>query len=128
MTQKTNFEKVKEFHEAFNHPVRTQPMIPDMNEQILREDLIDEEFKELKRAMVNDDIVEVADAIGDLLYVVYGAALVCGINADKVFDEVHKSNMSKLGDDGKPIYREDGKILKGENFKKPDIAKVIFND
>jgi predicted HAD superfamily Cof-like phosphohydrolase len=87
--------------------------------------LIDEELGELREAIGNADMVEVADALTDLLYVVYGAGHAFGINLDKCFEEVHASNMSKLGADGKPIYREDGKVLKGENFFTPDLTKVL---
>lgn len=121
----TNFEMVREFHDRFGHPVESVPQLP--NEQLadLRIDLIDEELHELKLAHANGQSVEWADALLDLLYVVYGACLVSGIDADKGFAEVHRSNMSKLGENGKPIVRPDGKILKGPNYSPPDLKTVL---
>jgi predicted HAD superfamily Cof-like phosphohydrolase len=87
--------------------------------------LIEEELNELKEAIANDDLVEVADALADLLYVVYGAGAAFGINLDACFHEVHSSNMSKLGEDGKPIYREDGKVMKGPNFREPALRDIL---
>ena len=121
----TNFEKVKEFMEKFGQEVRSSPELPDDDVLELRYQLIKEELSELDTAMWQYDLIEVADALTDLLYVVYGAGLAFGIDLDKCFEEVHDSNMSKLGADGKPIYREDGKILKGPNFREPDLKRVI---
>lgn len=121
----TNFEKVKEFHEKFNHLIKNKPEMPDIKMQCLRLNLIEEEFNELQEAMNDSNLTEIADALSDLLYVVYGAGLVFGIDLDKTFEEVHNSNMSKLGIDGKPIYRDDGKILKGPNFKEPDFSFIF---
>ena len=121
----TNFEKVAEFMNAFGQTVETEPTWTSVSE--LRYDLIDEELKELRQALIERDIVEVADALTDLLYVVYGAGHSFGIPLDKCFEEVHNSNMSKLGEDGKPIYREDGKVLKGPNYWSPDLKKVLYN-
>lgn len=121
----TNFEKVKEFMEKFGQEVRSSPELPDDDVLELRYQLIKEELSELDTAMWQNDLIEVADALTDLLYVVYGAGLAFGIDLDKCFEEVHDSNMSKLGADGKPIYREDGKILKGPNFREPDLKRVI---
>jgi predicted HAD superfamily Cof-like phosphohydrolase len=126
----TNFEMVKEFHEKFAHPVRAisdgPKLITDETLKSLRLDLIAEEFAELQYAVEAGDIIEIADALTDLLYVVYGAGHCYGIDLDACFEEVHASNMSKLGEDGKPIYRDDGKVLKGPNFKLPDLRKVLF--
>ena len=121
----SNFEKVAEFMNAFGQAVETSPGWTSVSE--LRYDLIDEELKELRQALDERNLVEVADALTDLLYVVYGAGHSFGIPLDKCFEEVHNSNMSKLGADGKPIYREDGKVLKGPNYWKPDLKKVIYN-
>lgn len=119
----TNFEKVAEFMNAFGQDVETSPCWSSAFE--LRYELIDEELKELRQALDERNLVEVADALTDLLYVVYGAGHSFGIPLDKCFDEVHDSNMSKLGVDGKPIYREDGKVLKGPNYWKPNLEKVL---
>jgi predicted HAD superfamily Cof-like phosphohydrolase len=118
-------QKVKEFHQAFKMPDRNTPGIPDEQEQQLRQDLIDEEVEELREAIANQDIVEIADALGDIAYVVFGAALHYGIDLNAVIEEIHQSNMSKLAADGQPIYREDGKALKGPNYFPPDLAKVL---
>jgi predicted HAD superfamily Cof-like phosphohydrolase len=116
---------VKEFHRVFGHPIASIPEFPTEELRTLRLDLISEERNELLDAEVRKDIVAVADALSDLLYVVYGTGLVYGIDLDKTFNEVHRSNMSKLGADGKPIYREDGKVLKGPNYTPPDLKKVL---
>jgi len=121
----TNFEKVAEFMNAFKQDVETEPQWTSVSE--LRYSLIDEELKELREALDDRNLVEVADALTDLLYVVYGAGHSFGIDLDKCFEEVHNSNMSKLGEDGNPIYREDGKVLKGPNYWKPDLKKVLFD-
>lgn len=125
---KTNYELVKEFHETFGHPVAERPNLVNTKMAKLRIDLIKEEFDEFQDAICDNDIIEIADAIGDILYVTYGAALVYGINADDVLEEIHRSNMTKLDADGKPIRREDGKILKGPNFQEPDIAGALGID
>lgn len=121
----SNFEKVREFHQKFNHPIELAPKWPEITLVDLREDLIREEFEELQEAIEDRDIVAVADALTDMLYVIYGMGHVMGINLDACFAEVHRSNMTKLGKDGKPIYREDGKVLKGPNFEKPDLEGVL---
>ena len=123
----TNFEKVQEFMNAFGQEVVTKPDWPDAKTMELRMDLIEEEVEEFNQAYCNatGSLVEVADALSDILYVVYGAGHAFGIDLDKCFTEVHRSNMSKLGNDGKPIYREDGKILKGENFSEPNLEEVL---
>lgn len=146
---RNSFERVEEFHRVFGHPVASTPVIPDDDRLTLRLALILEEAIELADAlgfatddikdsadyMLNKigprvyeddiDIVAVADALGDLEYVVNGAALEYGIDLPKVVAEIHRSNMTKLGPDGKPIYREDGKILKGEGYETPDLEKVL---
>ena len=124
----SNFEKVREFMETFNQNVQTEPEFPDLDTEQLRIDLIEEELGELKDACRQEDLVAVADALTDLLYVVYGAGHAFGIDLDKCFEEVHRSNMSKLGEDGKPIFREDGKVLKGPGYSEPDLARVLFAD
>ena len=123
----TNFEKVKEFMDAFGQEVVTKPEWPNAKTMELRIDLIEEEVKELNEAIcdASGSLVDVADALADILYVVYGAGHSFGIDLDKCFSEVHRSNMSKLGEDGKPIYREDGKVLKGENFSEPNLKEVL---
>lgn len=129
---KTNFQMVREFHEKFDHPISSTPKIPDENLITLRVDLIEEELEELIEAHALEDkkkrIVDIADALTDLLYVVYGAGLVYGIDLDACFKEVHESNMSKLGEDGKPVKRADGKVLKGPNYRKPDLSKVLLGE
>ncbi|WP_292486535.1 hypothetical protein [Methanohalobium sp.] len=125
--RKTNYELVKEFHETFGHPVKNEPGLPDVQTMQLRYDLIEEELEEMKDGMSKGDVVSIADAIGDILYVAYGAALCYGVNADDLVQEIHDSNMTKLGEDGKPIRREDGKIMKGPSYRKPDIESVIYN-
>lgn len=121
----TNFEKVEQFMLAFGQAVCKQATTADPDTQRLRIELIREELDELVDAISNDDIVEVADALTDILYVTYGAGHAFGINLDDCFDEVHSSNMSKLGATGRPIYRDDGKILKGENYFAPDLTKIV---
>lgn len=126
MTQVTNFELVGDFMQSFAQQVNHQPELVDKAVSDLRVDLIAEELEELQAAIEDDDIIEIADALTDLLYVVYGAGHTYGIDLDECFKEVHRSNMSKLGSDGKPIYREDGKVLKGPGFSEPDLGSVIF--
>lgn len=119
----TNFEKVAQFMTAFKQNVETKAQWTSVSE--LRYNLIDEELQELRQALDEKNLVEVADALTDLLYVVYGAGHSFGINLDNCFEEVHNSNMSKLGEDGEPIYREDGKVLKGPNYWQPDLKKFL---
>ena len=121
----TNFEKVREFMETFGQEVLDKPYLSTINTQNLRYELIREELQEFSDALDSEDVVGVADALTDLLYVVYGAGCAFGIDLDACFDEVHRSNMSKLGEDGAPIYREDGKVMKGPYYFPPDIKKVI---
>jgi predicted HAD superfamily Cof-like phosphohydrolase len=125
MMPKSNFDLVKEFHQAFNVDVKDKPKFPSAEIEVLRCNLIKEEVNELIEALEDRNIVEVADALGDLLYVVYGMGHAYGINLDACFAEIHASNMTKLGVDGKPIYREDGKVSKGPNFREPDLARVL---
>jgi predicted HAD superfamily Cof-like phosphohydrolase len=121
----TNFELVGDFMEVFGQEIKDEPQIPDWNTCSLRLDLITEEVRELEVALANEDIVDIADALTDILYVVYGAGHSFGIDLDACFAEVHRSNMSKLGQDGKPIYREDGKVLKGPDYSDPDLASIL---
>ena len=121
----SNFESVKKFMKTFGQEVKEKAEFPTDKITSLRCDLIQEELDELKEAIDNKDIKEVADALTDILYVTYGAGHAFGINLDKCFAEVQNSNMSKLGDDGKPIYNEKGKVLKGPNYFKPDLKKFV---
>ena len=121
----SNFNKVKTFMETFGQEVKTSPSFSTDKINSLRYDLIKEELEELKEAMENRDLLEVADALTDILYVTYGAGHAFGIDLDKCFEEVQSSNMSKLGEDGKPIYNESGKVLKGPKYYKPDLTKFI---
>ena len=121
----SNFESVKKFMKTFGQEVKEKAEFPTDKITSLRDDLIREELDELKEAIDNKDIKEVADALTDILYVTYGAGHAFGINLDKCFAEVQNSNMSKLGDDGKPIYNEKGKVLKGPNYFKPDLKKFV---
>ena len=121
----TNFEKVKQFMQTFGQEVKTKPSFSDEKTNQLRLDLITEELEELKHAMSSKDLLEVADALTDILYVTYGAGHAFGIDLDKCFDEVQNSNMSKLDEDGKPIYNESGKVMKGPNYFKPDLSKFV---
>ena len=121
----TNFEKVRKFMETFGQEIKEKAQFPNEKISSLRHDLIKEELDELKEAMDNNDIKEVADALTDILYVTYGAGHAFGIDLDKCFEEVQNSNMSKLGSDGKPIYNNKGKVMKGPNYFKPDLTKFI---
>jgi predicted HAD superfamily Cof-like phosphohydrolase len=121
----SNFNKVKTFMETFGQEVKTKPSFSTDKINSLRYDLIEEELQELKIAIKNKDLLEVADALTDILYVTYGAGHAFGIDIDKCFEEVQDSNMSKLGKDGKPIYNESGKVMKGPKYFKPDLSKFI---
>jgi len=121
----SNFESVKKFMQTFGQEVKEKAEFPKEKIITLRYDLIEEELTELKDAINKRDIKEVADALTDILYVTYGAGHAFGINLDKCFNEVQESNMSKLGSDGKPIYHESGKVLKGPNYFKPDLSKFL---
>ena len=121
----TNFQKVKNFMETFGQEVKSKPSISSERINKLRYNLIKEELDEFKQALDNSDLLEVADALTDILYVTYGAGHAFGINLDACFEEVQNSNMSKLGNDGKPIYNDLGKVMKGPNYFKPDLSKFI---
>jgi len=121
----SNFDKVKTFMETFGQEVKNRPSFSSDKINSLRYDLIKEELDELKVAIDNKDILEVADALTDILYVTYGAGHAFGINLDECFDEVQNSNMSKLGIDGNAIYNEDGKVMKGPNYFKPNLSKFL---
>ena len=121
----SNFERVRKFMETFGQEVKKKAEFPNNKITSLRYDLIKEELEELKVAMERKDIKEVADALTDILYVTYGAGHAFGINLDKCFEEVQSSNMSKLGEDGQPIYNDKGKVMKGPNYFKPDLNKFV---
>ena len=125
MSDMSNFNKVKTFMDTYGQEVKNTPEFPDSKIVQLRIDLIQEELNELKEAINNNDIIEVADALTDILYVTYGAGHSFGVDLDSCFNEVQNSNMSKLGDDGKPIYNESGKVMKGPNYFKPNIKNII---
>ncbi len=121
----SNFERVKIFMKTFGQEVKEKSEFPSDKITSLRYELIKEELEEFKEAINNKDIKEVADALTDILYVTYGAGHAFGINLDKCFKEVQNSNMSKLGNDGKPIYNDKGKVMKGPNYFKPDLNKFV---
>ena len=121
----SNFNKVGTFMKTFGQEVKTKPSFSSDKINKLRIDLIKEELEELQEAIKNNDLLEVADALTDILYVTYGAGHAFGIDLDKCFDEVQNSNMSKLGENGKPIYNESGKVMKGPNYFKPDLSKFV---
>ena len=121
----SNFNKVGTFMKTFGQEVKTKPSFSTDKINKLRIDLIKEELEELQEAMKNNDLLEVADALIDILYVTYGAGHAFGIDLDKCFDEVQNSNMSKLGENGEPIYNESGKVMKGPDYFKPDLSKFV---
>jgi predicted HAD superfamily Cof-like phosphohydrolase len=121
----SNFDKVGTFMKTFGQEVKTKPSLSSDKINKLRIDLIKEELEELTEAMQKKDLLEIADALTDILYVTYGAGHAFGINLDACFNEVQNSNMSKLGKDGKPIYNESGKVMKGPNYFKPDLSKYV---
>ncbi len=121
----SNFKKVGIFMQTFGQDVKTKPSFSTDKINKLRIDLIKEELEELREAMNKKDLLEVADALTDILYVTYGAGHAFGINLDECFDEVQKSNMSKLDKNGKPVYNEAGKVMKGPNYFKPDLSKYL---
>ena len=121
----SNFNKVKTFMETFGQEIKIKPSFSTNKINSLRYDLIKEELEELKVAIENKDLLEVADALTDILYVTYGAGHAFGIDLDKCFQEVQRSNMSKIGEDGKPIYNESGKVMKGPKYFKPDLTKFV---
>ena len=124
----TNFEKVGIFMKTFGQEVKSKSELANEKINTLRISLIEEELDELKQAMKENNIKEVADALTDILYVTYGAGQAFGVNLDKCFNEVQSSNMSKLGEDGKPIYNENGKVMKGPKYFKPNLSQFIIND
>ena len=121
----TNFQKVKNFMKTFGQEVKSRPSFSSDKINMLRYNLIKEELIEFKQALDNNDLLEVADALTDILYVTYGAGHAFGINLDACFEEVQNSNMSKLGNDGKPIFNDHGKVMKGPNYFKPDLSKYV---
>ena len=121
----SNFTDVKKFMQTFGQEVKNRPSFPEKKIQNLRIKLIDEELKEFREAIKNKDIVEVADALTDILYVTYGAGHAFGIDLDKCFHEVQNSNMSKLDENGSPIYNKDGKVMKGPKYFKPNLKKIL---
>ncbi|MDC0533643.1 nucleoside triphosphate pyrophosphohydrolase family protein [Candidatus Pelagibacter sp.] len=122
----TNFNKVGTFMKTFGQEVKNKPSFSTDKINKLRLDLIKEELDELKEAMNNKDLLEVADALTDILYVTYGAGHAFGINLDQCFEEVQNSNMSKLDENGKPIYNNAGKVMKGPNYFKPNLSKFVY--
>ncbi|MCS5550502.1 MAG: phosphoribosyl-ATP diphosphatase [Gammaproteobacteria bacterium] len=124
----TNFELAGDFMQAFGQEVLDRPTLPSSDLGRLRLELIREEFEELTVATNAMDIIEIADALTDILYVVYGAGQAYGIDLDECYEEVHRSNMSKLGEDGKPIYRADGKVLKGPDYSPPNLTRIILGE
>lgn len=124
----SNMQAVGEFHMAFQLPISTRPQVHVQEElSELRIELIREEFEEFKDAVEREDVVAIADALGDIVYVAYGAAITYGIDLDAVIREIHRANMSKLGPDGRPVIREDGKVLKGPGYSPPEIAGVLLD-
>ena len=121
----SNFQSVKKFMQTFGQEVKSKAEFPNEKIEKLRYELIKEELEELNQAIKEKDLKEVADALTDILYVTYGAGHAFGIDLDECFDEVQRSNMSKLGSDGKPIYNESGKVMKGPNYFKPDLSKFL---
>ena len=121
----TNFQKVKSFMKTFGQEVKSSPSLSSTQINKLRYNLIKEELEEFKQALDKNDLLEVADALTDILYVTYGAGHAFGIDLDACFKEVQNSNMSKLGNDGKPIYNDQGKVMKGPNYFKPDLSKFV---
>ena len=121
----SNFEDVKTFMKTFGQVVRIKPQIPDEKTMRLRLDLIKEELEELEQATKDKDLTEIADALTDILYVTYGAGCAFGLDLDKCFKEVQRANMSKLGEDGKPIYNEKGKVMKGPNYSEPNLKQFV---
>jgi len=121
----TNFTDVKVFMETFGQMVRTKPQFPDEKTMKLRYDLIKEELNELEYAMKTKNLKEIADALTDILYVTYGAGFAYGIDLDKCCKEVQRANMSKLGEDGKPIFNEKGKVMKGPNYREPNLKQFV---
>jgi predicted HAD superfamily Cof-like phosphohydrolase len=123
-----NFAKAGEFMRIFGQETLTRPTVPSYDLAALRLDLIQEEVDELKQGLANQNIVEIADALTDILYVVYGAGHAFGIDLDACYDEVHRSNLTKLDEDGKPLYREDGKVMKSDRYESPNLTRIILGE
>ena len=123
-----NFAKAGEFMQVFGQETLTRPTVPGYGLGAFRIDLIEEELDELKEAIVAQDIVEIADALTDILYVTYGAGHAFGIDLDACYNEVHRSNLTKLDEDGKPLYREDGKVMKSNRYEEPNLTRIILGD
>ncbi|AXH72811.1 MAG: hypothetical protein [Caudoviricetes sp.] len=121
----SKFDKVKTFHSTFGANISEKPNLPSHDERELRKKLLTEEFNEYLEGEFNNDIVEIADALGDMLYIIYGTAVSYGLPINEIFNEIHDSNMSKLDENGKPIYREDGKVLKSNLYFSPKIKDII---
>ena len=121
----SNFEDVKTFMKTFGQMIKIKPQFPDEKTMSLRYELIKEELNELEEAMKTKNLKEIADALTDILYVTYGAGFAYGIDLDKCFKEVQRANMSKLGEDGKPIYNEKGKVMKGPNYLEPNLKQFV---
>lgn len=121
----TQYHKVKQFHEIYDCNIGDHAAFPNDDERDLRKRLLKEEFDEYIKAEEDNDLVEVADALGDMLYIIYGTAVSYGIPINEVFEEIHNSNLSKLGEDGLPIRRDDGKVLKGPNYFRPNIKNIL---
>jgi predicted HAD superfamily Cof-like phosphohydrolase len=119
------YNSLWEFHEAFDLTRSKTTQFPDRDVRKLRIELLREEWEEYLDGESNDDLVEIADALADIVYIAYGTAVSYGIPLDEIFDEVHSSNMSKLGDDGKPVYRDDGKVLKGPRYRPPNVQSIL---
>ena len=121
----SNFEDVRIFMKTFGQMIKIKPQFPDEKTMRLRYELIKEELNELEEAMKTKNLKEIADALTDILYVTYGAGCAYGIDLDKCFKEVQRANMSKLGEDGKPIYNEKGKVMKGPNYLEPNLKQFV---
>lgn len=119
------YKDLWQFHKAFECPTSLTPKLPDEETRQLRLDLLEEEWEEYLKAEEENDLVEIADALADIIYIAYGTAVAYGLPMDRVFNEVHSSNMSKLGADGRPLRRADGKVMKGPNFRPPDIETIL---
>jgi predicted HAD superfamily Cof-like phosphohydrolase len=126
---KKELEMVEKFNKSFKIPILEKPSLIDKKEYILRYDMIKEELEEYKQACENKDLVEISDAIGDMLYLLFGTCLAHGMQhkIKKIFEEIQRSNMTKLDENNNPIYRKDGKILKSKNYSKPDLKKILDN-
>lgn len=125
---KEQISRVAEFHEKFNQPIVSIPKLPNKERRELRRSLLQEEYFEYEEAEIENNLIEIADALADMVVIICGTALEYGIPLDIILQEVHRSNMSKLGYDGKPVYREDGKVIKGPNYSPPNIKDILNNE